>query len=267
MAQRIVVVDAFADAPFTGNPAAVCVMITSASDAWMQSVAAEINLAETAFVTQMEETFGLRWFTPEAEVELCGHATLAAAHHLWESGEVDMGEPARFTTRSGLLTATRVGDRITLDFPALPVSACAEPPGLAAALGVNPVFVGQSTFDTVIEVASEAEVRAANPDFGALAKIQSRGFVITSRADSDAKYEVVSRCFYPGLGVPEDPVTGSAHCALAGYWCEKLGRDAWVGYQASRRGGRVGVTLKDGRVALTGRAVTNWRGQLLHGPN
>lgn len=268
MPQTVVVVDAFADAPFAGNPAAICVLGRPAGEQWMQSVAAELNLAETAFVTCESETFGLRWFTPETEVDLCGHATLAAAHHLWESGALPSREAAVFATRSGLLTATRLGDgRIALDFPALAVTPCEPPVGLLAALGVAATFVGQSTFDTLAEVATESEVRAAAPDFAALARLPTRGVILTARADAVSESDVVSRCFYPGAGVSEDPVTGSAHCALATHWCAKLGRDSWTGYQASRRGGRIGVTLNGVRVALTGRAVTNWRGELLHGPH
>ena len=267
MPQRIVVIDAFAHAPYTGNPAAVCLLGAPAPEAWMQAVAAELNLAETAFVAPQGDTFSLRWFTPEAEVDLCGHATLAAAHHLWDSGALAGREAARFTTRSGVLTAVRDCGQITLDFPALPVAACDPPAGLVAALGVPATFVGKSAFDFVVEVASESEVRAAKPDFTALSKLDARGVVVTALADAERDTDIVSRCFYPGVGVPEDPVTGSAHCALAPYWCAKLGRDSWAGYQASRRGGRVGVTLKGTRVALTGRALTNWRGELLHGPN
>ena len=265
--QSIVVVDAFAEAPYSGNPAAVCVLNRPAPDVWMQAVAAQMNLAETAFVVPEGDTFRLRWFTPGSEVDLCGHATLAAAHHLWESGTLAVAQSARFRTRSGLLMATLSASGITLDFPALPVTMCEPPPELLTAIPMSAIFIGKSTFDFVVEVATESEVRAVQPDFAALAKLDARGVIVTAHADAGSDYDVVSRCFFPCVGVPEDPVTGSAHCALATHWCAKLDRASWVGYQASQRGGKVGVKLLGDRVALTGRAITNWRGELLHLPN
>lgn len=263
MPQPIVQVDAFADRAFTGNPAAVCILPAAREEGWMRSVAAEMNLSETAFLHAEEDGWRLRWFTPEVEVALCGHATLATAHVLWEDGHLPAGEVARFHTKSGLLTARRAGEWIELDFPAKPILDAPAPEGLAAALGVEPVYVGRSHFDVLVEVASEAEVRALKPDFGRLAAVEARGVIVTARADGGAGYDFVSRFFAPRVGVAEDPVTGSAHCVLAPYWAAKLGRDELVGYQASRRGGTVRVRAAGDRVQLGGRAITVLRGELV----
>jgi PhzF family phenazine biosynthesis protein len=263
MPQPIIQVDAFADHAFTGNPAAVCILPAPRAEGWMQSVAAEMNLSETAFLHAEEDGWRLRWFTPEVEVALCGHATLATAHVLWEDGHLPAGEVARFHTRSGLLTARRAGEWIELDFPAKPILDAPAPDGLAEALGVGPVYVGRSHFDVLVEVASEAEVRALRPDLGRLAAVEARGVIVTASADGGAGYDFVSRFFAPRVGVAEDPVTGSAHCVLAPYWASKLGRDELVGFQASRRGGRVRVRAAGERVHLGGRAITVLRGELV----
>jgi PhzF family phenazine biosynthesis protein len=263
MPQPIIQVDAFADRAFTGNPAAVCILPAPGEEGWMQSVAAEVNLSETAFLHAEEDGWRLRWFTPEVEVALCGHATLATAHVLWEDGHLSAGELARFHTRSGLLTARRAGEWIELDFPAKPILDASAPDELAAALGVEPVYVGRSHFDVLVEVASEAEVRALRPDLGRLAGVEARGVIVTARADGGAGYDFVSRFFAPRVGVAEDPVTGSAHCVLAPYWASKLGRDELVGFQASRRGGTVRVRAAGERVHLGGRAITVLRGELV----
>ena len=263
MPQPIIQVDAFADRAFTGNPAAVCILPAPREEGWMQSVAAEMNLSETAFLHAEEDGWRLRWFTPEVEVALCGHATLATAHVLWEDGHLAEDEVARFHTRSGLLTARRAGEWIELDFPAKPILDAPAPDGLAEALGVEPVYVGRSHFDVLVEVASEAEVRALKPDFGRLAAVEARGVIVTARADGGAGYDFVSRFFAPRVGVAEDPVTGSAHCVLAPYWASKLGRDELVGFQASRRGGTVRVRAAGDRVHLGGRAITILRGELV----
>jgi PhzF family phenazine biosynthesis protein len=260
--QPIVQVDAFADRPFTGNPAAVCILPAPREEGWMRSVAAEMNLSETAFLHREEDGWRLRWFTPEVEVDLCGHATLATAHVLWEGGHLGAGETARFHTRSGVLTARRDGGWIELDFPAKPILDAPAPQGLAEALGVEPVYVARSHFDVLVEVATEAEVRALKPDVGRLAAVEARGVIVTARADGGAGYDFVSRFFAPRVGVNEDPVTGSAHCVLAPYWAGKLGRAELVGYQASRRGGTVRVRSAGDRVHLGGRAVTILRGEL-----
>jgi PhzF family phenazine biosynthesis protein len=263
MPQPIIQVDAFADRAFTGNPAAVCILPAPREEGWMQSVAAEMNLSETAFLHAEEDGWRLRWFTPEVEVALCGHATLATAHVLWEDRHLSADEVARFHTRSGLLTARRAGEWIELDFPAKPILDAPAPDGLAEALGVEPVYVGRSHFDVLVEVASEAGVRALKPDLGRLAGVEARGVIVTARADGGAGYDFVSRFFAPRVGVAEDPVTGSAHCVLAPYWASKLGRDELVGFQASRRGGTVRVRAAGERVHLGGRAITVLRGELV----
>ncbi len=264
MGLPIVQVDAFTDRPFAGNPAAVCLLRTPADASWMQDVAREMNLAETAFLVPQPDGFGLRWFTPAVEVDLCGHATLASAHVLWADGHVKPGTQARFHTRSGLLTADQHGAWIELDFPATPAEPIAPPTGLTAAVGVTPRFVGRSRFDYLLEVDGEEIVRACKPNFDALARVDARGVIVTSRAAASS-YDFVSRFFAPRAGVPEDPVTGSAHCALAPYWIAKLGRPELVGYQASARGGTVRVRLQNDRVILGGQAVTVLRGELTAG--
>ena len=264
MSIPIFTVDAFADRMFAGNPAGVCLLDQAAEAPWMQDVAREMNLSETAFLAPHPGGgFDLRWFTPAVEVDLCGHATLASAHVLWESGTLDAHEAASFHTRSGVLSASRRGRWIELDFPAKEERSAAAPAGLLEALGVGqPAHVGRNAFDYLIEVASEDAVRAAKPDLAKLAAIEARGVIVTSRAVSDG-YDFVSRFFAPRTGVPEDPVTGSAHCALAPYWGKKLGKTEMVGRQLSARGGTVRVRLKGDRVMLGGQAVTVLRGVLV----
>jgi PhzF family phenazine biosynthesis protein len=253
-------VDAFTDRPFAGNPAAVCILDGVRDARWMQDVAREMNLSETAFLVRGADGFGLRWFTPAVEVDLCGHATLASAHVLWEGGYLRGGAQARFQTRSGLLTAERRGAWIELDFPAEPETPAEAPPELGAMLGVSPRYVGRSRFDYLVEVDSEAAVRAAQPDFRRLGEIPVRGVVVTGRAGS-SDYDFVSRFFAPAAGIDEDPVTGSAHCCLGLFWGERLGKTEMVGYQASARGGIVRVRLDGERVKLGGQAVTVLRGE------
>jgi PhzF family phenazine biosynthesis protein len=266
MGLPIVQVDAFTDRPFAGNPAAVCMLPAPADPRWMQDVAREMNLSETAFLVRQRDGFDLRWFTPAVEVDLCGHATLASAHVLWQDGHLPPETQARFHTRSGVLTADRRGgsDWIELDFPATRAEPAAPPAGLTAAVGVTPRFVGRNRFDYLLEVDGEDVVRGLKPDFGALARVDARGVIVTSRAAA-AAYDFVSRFFAPRAGVNEDPVTGSAHCALAPYWTAQLGRPDLVGYQASARGGTVRVRLQDDRVILSGQAVTVLRGDLTAG--
>ncbi len=254
-------VDAFTDRPFGGNPAAICLLAEPAEAGWMQRVAAEMNLSESAFLVPADEGYGLRWFTPAVEVELCGHATLAAAHILWQTGRLARSAPARFFTRSGELGARRRGDWIELDFPSEPVEPCSEPAGLAEALGVPLRFVGRNRMDILTEVAGESALRSLDPDMAALARVETRGVIVTAPAQSEG-FDFVSRFFAPAAGVPEDPVTGSAHCALAPYWGGKLNKTELVGFQASARGGVVRVTLAGERVLLGGQAVTVLRGTL-----
>jgi predicted PhzF superfamily epimerase YddE/YHI9 len=264
MGQRITVADAFTDRPFAGNPAAVCVLEKPASEQWMQAVAREMNLSETAFLTREEDGFRLRWFTPAVEVVLCGHATLAAAHVLWEEGFVRIHEAARFHTLSGVLSAERSGEWIELDFPSKPATLIPPPDGLETILGAAIRTSGQNGMDMIVELESEQAVRALQPDLSRLAIFPVRGLIVTSRAET-AGIDFVSRFFAPRAGVPEDPVTGSAHCCLAPYWAERLGRSEMLGYQASARGGFVRVRLEGPRVRLGGQAVTVWRGELLAG--
>jgi PhzF family phenazine biosynthesis protein len=262
VSHRLIQVDAFTDHAFGGNPAAVLVLAEPAEDDWMQSVATEMNLSETAFVYPDNDGFRLRWFTPRLEVDLCGHATLAAAHVLWETGVIPAAAPARFFTRSGVLTATCQGQWIEMDFPAEFEEYCAAPLELTEALGVAMHYVGRNRFDYLIEVENETTVRAVKPDLAVLESIPARGFIVTAAADSK-DYDFVSRFFAPSAGVLEDAVTGSAHCCLAPFWAARLGKDAMVGYQASRRGGVVRVRVQGDRVILGGQAVTVMRGELV----
>jgi len=248
-------VDAFTDRRFAGNPAAVCLLEGPADEGWMQTVAAEMNLSETAFLHPLGEGFGLRWFTPTVEVALCGHATLASAHVLWETGRLEPGAEARFETKSGLLTAQRDGEWIWLDFPAMPPSAAEAPAGLLEAVGTPSAQVYRGGEDYIVEIDSEAAVRSLRPDLGALAAIKARGVAVTAPASMDG-YDFVSRFFAPAAGIPEDPVTGSAHCALGPLWGQRLGKTELLAYQASARGGTVRVRLAGDRVLLGGQAVT-----------
>lgn len=258
-------VDAFTEVPFRGNPAAVCLLDGARDEAWMRAVAAEMNLSETAFLhPQSGSTQGawsLRWFTPVCEVALCGHATLAAAHVLWETERLPRERVAEFDTQSGRLTATARDGEIELDFPAKRVESSAAPAGLAAALGVETRAVLKSQFDYLIEIESAAALRELRPDFARLARIPVRGVIVTARSD-DPRYDFLSRFFAPAAGINEDPVTGSAHCSLAPYWAERLGKSNLSGYQVSARGGGVRVHVVGERVLLCGRAVTVLAGEL-----
>lgn len=254
-------VDAFTDQPFKGNPAAVCLLDQTREAEWMQAVAAEMNLSETAFLTPEHDGYRLRWFTPKKEVKLCGHATLASAHVLYEEKLLKQGEQARFYTLSGLLTAG-YHDKglIELNFPVTRVSSCEAPAGLIEALGVKPIFIGRSDDDYLIEVASEEEVRKTAPDFGRLKEVSCRGVAITALANSE-EYDFVSRFFAPAVGVNEDPVTGSAHCRLTPYWQAKLHKNEFIAYQASERGGFLLLVADGDRVRIGGKAVTVLKGQ------
>lgn len=256
------IVDAFTDKPFAGNPAAVCLLPRPATETWMQQMAAEMNLAETAFLVAETDGYALRWFTPAVEVALCGHATLASAHILWETGRLKPTEPARFHSKSGLLTVERGQWNMTMNFPARPAEPRREWNDLPAALGVKAAtFIGGNNMDALVEVETELSVRNLRPDFTLLAKNSVRGVIVTARAEN-ASYDFVSRFFAPGTGIPEDPVTGSAHCCLGPYWAERLKKRDLVGYQASARGGVVRVGVRGDRVLLSGQAVTILRGEL-----
>lgn len=264
MSIDIVQVDAFTAVPFAGNPAGVCLLDAPAPVTWMQAVAAEMNLSETAFVSPGGDGYDLRWFTPAVEVDLCGHATLATAHVLRERGAPSTAV-VRFHTRSGLLTARFDGAWIELDFPAKPAVPVPVPDGLAEALGAAPVRVERSHFDLLVELASEGVVRGLEPDIAAVSRVDARGVIVTAAA-SEPGVDFVSRFFAPRVGVPEDPVTGSAHCCLAPFWARRFGRDALTGYQASRRGGTVRVRAAGDRVILAGEAVTVLQGRLRPAP-
>ena len=258
----IVQVDAFADRPFAGNPAAVCLLDGPAAPAWMQDVAREMNLSETAFLSPRADGFDLRWFTPSVEIDLCGHATLASAHVLWQEGHLARGHEARFHTRSGLLTATQSEDWIELNFPAKPDEPVEAPASLIEALGAAPRYVGRNAFDYLVELESEAAVRGIRPNPRRLGDVPVRGVIVTSRA-AGTRFDFVSRFFAPGSGIDEDPVTGSAHCCLGPFWSRRLGKQEFLAYQASERGGVVRVRVVGERVYLGGQAVTVLRGELV----
>jgi PhzF family phenazine biosynthesis protein len=260
MAVKIYQVDAFTVRAFGGNPAAVCILPGPRDPAWMQNVAMEMNLSETAFLYKEAEGFNLRWFTPSTEVELCGHATLASAHVLWQTDLLSPKQRAIFHTRGGILTAEMREGQIELNFPATPEEPAGAPPGLTESLGITPHYVGRSKFDFLIEVDSEESLRKIEPDFNRLKALPVRGTIVTSSASS-SRYDFVSRFFAPGVGVNEDPVTGSAHCTLGPFWSRKLGKNEFVAYQASERGGVLRIRVADDRVYLGGQAVTVFRGE------
>ena len=264
MAIPIFQVDAFTEEPFKGNPAGVCLLRGPAETAWMQNVAAEMNVAETAFPLAEGDGFHLRWFTPKVEVKLCGHATLATAHILWENGVLAPEQEARFQTLSGLLTARRDGDLIELNFPARPP--LPKPPewadAVVGALGIKPAYIGMSAEDILFEAADEAAVRSVQPDFATLRSLPARGVIVTSRS-SDKRFDFVSRFFAPAVGVDEDPVTGSSHTALVPYWAGRLGKKSFTAYQASARGGVLHLRLDGDRVRIAGRAVTIFTGEIV----
>lgn len=257
-------IDAFTDRPFSGNPAAVCLLDAPADAAWMQLVAAEMNLAETAFLVPQGDRFGLRWFTPTVEVELCGHATLASAHALWQVGRVPAGARIAFETASGVLTAEPDGDRIAIELPARPMILCEAPDGLVDALGATPCVVSESVparahDNLVVEFSHESEVRALAPRFD---RLRAFDFGVIATARGTGRYDFISRYFAVPFGIDEDPVTGSAHCSLAPYWAQRLGKTTFLAWQASARGGELRVQLTGDRVRLSGQAVTVLRGEL-----
>ena len=261
MKLRFLRVNSFTDQPFSGNPATVCFLAEPSSEDWMQSVAAEMNTGGTAFLTESGGEFGLRFFTPAVEVELSGHTTLAAAHALWEEGLLPSNAPARFQTKAGPLGAERRGKWIELDFPSEPQEATDSPADLEDALGIPAHYVGRNRFDYLVEVDSEEALRQMRPDFPLLATIPTRGVMVTS-ASGTRGYDFVSRFFAPRAGLPEDQVTGSAHCCLGPFWMERLGKKELLAYQASRRGGSLRVRVEGERVKLAGQAVTVLRGNL-----
>lgn len=262
MGVKIIQVDAFTSRPFSGNPAAVCVMEKPAEESWMQSVANEMNLSETAFLHPEKDGYRLRWFTPTTEVDLCGHATLASAHVLFEDGHVAKGSDITFHTRSGALGARQSEGKIELKFPTTPAKEVNAPEKLLKALGIQALWTGQTTHDFLIEVDSEETLRGVAPNFAELVKFDTRGVIVTSASQTD-KYDFLSRYFAPAFGINEDPVTGSIHCALGKYWSQKLGKTSLNAYQASSRGGEISVTVAGEQTILVGAAVTVMRGELV----
>lgn len=261
MTAPFTLVDAFAHGPFTGNPAGVVLLESAAEEAWMQSVAAEINHAETAFCWPLENGYSLRWFTPTVEVDLCGHATLATRHVLHEEGLVEDGTAVNFLSKSGPLVCTSADGVLSLDFPSVPVRTIDAPVGFEDSVPVKTVAVMRNDFDWYVELENESAVLEFQPDMAAIARVGLRGVCLTATAES-IKADFVSRFFAPASGVPEDHVTGSAHCALGPYWGEKLGLDRLTGYQASKRGGFVGIQIRGDRTILSGQARSVVRGTL-----
>ncbi|MBT3320436.1 MAG: PhzF family phenazine biosynthesis protein [Clostridia bacterium] len=257
---KIYIVDAFTSEPYAGNPAAICLLGSEKPDEWMQKIAAEMNLSETAFLIKQDDGFALRWFTPTAEVDLCGHATLASAHWLWESQTTDVQE-IRFHTKSGLLTARKNGDWIEMNFPLEREEKTPPPPSLEEILGVPFKYVGKNRMDYLVEVENQETLAQLETDFALLKTVSTRGLIVTALSD-EPDVDFVSRCFFPGLGIDEDPVTGSAHCCLGPYWSSKLGKDELTAKQVSARGGLLKLQLLGERILISGRAVTTLSGEL-----
>ncbi len=262
MVQEVIQVDAFSSEPYAGNPAAVCVMERPADEDWMWKVAREMNLSETAFLYPIEGGYHLRWLTPRAEVDLCGHGTLSAAHVLFDEGIAPSDRPVRFNTRSGWVSAAKNGDWIELDFPSNPPQEAEPPEGLMVALGVRPEFFGLYPKAYFVQVESDAVVRGLDPDMTALEKLPETKVCVTA-ADSTGKADLVSRLFAPAIGIPEDPVNGNSHTALTPYWAARLGKKELLAHQVSERGGVLKLRLRDDRVTIAGHAVTVMRGKLL----
>jgi PhzF family phenazine biosynthesis protein len=255
---KIYQVDAFTDKPLSGNPAGVCILNEKLNEKLMQNIASEMNLPETAFLVKEGEGYNLRWFTPNAEIDLCGHATLASAYILWEKGYLKKDHEAKFSTKSGLLTAKMNEGWIELNFPAVLEEKTEPPSELLEALGVKATYVGKNKFDYLVEVESEETVTTIKPDFMKLLKIPARGVIITSKSK---EYDFVSRFFAPQIGVWEDPVTGSSHCCLGPYWQKKLNKNEFIAYQTSERGGILKVKVIGERVLISGKAVTVMEGE------
>lgn len=258
---NIYTVDAFTSKPYSGNPAGVCILERGMPVKWMQNVAAEMNHAETAFLLKAPDGYMLRWFTPKKEVDLCGHATLASAHLLWEEGICDTDE-ITFHTKSGRLGARKARSFIELDFP-LEMDEETEAPGLLReSLGVPLIYVGKNRMDYIVEVENESTVKSLEPDLALMKLITSRGVIVTAAADEGGT-DFVSRCFFPAIGIDEDPVTGSAHCCMGPYWAKKLGKRELSARQVSERGGEIKLSVLDERILIYGQAVTVLKGELV----
>ncbi len=261
MELKLYTVDAFTDKPFAGNPAAVCILEKELAETQMKKIAFEMNLSETAFVRKTGVVYSLRWFTPDSEVDLCGHATLATSHILWQTGLHDKSETISYETRSGILKARQVNGKIELDFPIDKEHPIDIPGVLVETLGAKPVYLGMTKWSYLAEMDSEEKVRNINPDFEKMESLEAWGVMITARSASK-DIDFVSRFFAPRKGVQEDPVTGSAHCALGPYWAKKLGKNKLKAYQASERGGYLDVNVEGERVKLLGSAVTVIEGKI-----
>ena len=255
MELKLFTADAFTDKPFEGNPAGVCILENELTEAQMKNIAFEMNLAETAFVQRKGDIYSLRWFTPDSEVDLCGHATLATSHILWQTGLHDKSESITYDTRSGILKANRIDGKIELDFPADLEHPVEIPDELIRTIGVKPVYLGRAKWSYLAEMDSDETVRKIKPDFVIMETLEAWGLIITARSGTK-EFDFVSRFFAPRKGVPEDPVTGSAHCILGPYWMKKLGKNEMLAFQASKRGGILGVKIEADRVKLTGTAIT-----------
>lgn len=255
-------VDAFTNKPFSGNPAAVCIIDDEKPDKWLQNFAAEMNLSETAFIWKEQEGYNLRWFTPKNEEELCGHATLASAHVLWETGLLKLKNEAVFNTKSGVLTAKKSGEWIYINLPSEPPEEAEAPKSLIEGLGVEPLYTGKNRLDYIVEIKSEEVLRELQPNMEKLRQVNTRGIIVTSKTSS-SKYDFISRFFAPDLGIDEDPVTGSAHCCLAPYWAKSMRKYKFMAYQASPRGGELKVNLIEDRVVLGGETITVMEGKVV----
>lgn len=256
-------IDSFANQAFQGNPAGVCLLQSPIDDLKMQNIAREIGLSETAFVTKNFSHFELRWFTPTVEVDLCGHATLASAHALWES-KIATSESIAFHTKSGMLTAKKDSEYVVLDFPTIAIKPLHSPiKNLLESLGINdPLYIGRSDKTVLIEVTSEKCLKNIQPDFELLKEVPIEGVVVTSRSEYPDDYDFVSRYFGPREGINEDPVTGFAHCHLGPYWQTKLNKTKFLAYQASSRGGFIKIDMHDDRILLGGKAITIMKGEI-----
>ena len=261
MKLKIFTVDAFTHIPFAGNPAAVCLLDEEVSDGWMTDVAAEMNLSETAFLLKKEDGYSLRWFTQKVEVQLCGHATLASSHILWTKNFIPKSEELRFHTLSGLLTVKYIDGEYEMDFPAYASKQSEGNEKLTDALGIEPVRIYEAEHQYICEMASEEDVLKVSPSFETLMGLEKFGTIATAQSKGD--YDFISRFFAPSKGINEDPVTGSAHCALAPYWMERTGKNNFTAYQASERGGVIKLKVEGARVLLRGSAVTITEGELL----
>ena len=260
---KLYIVDAFTNKPYRGNPAAICLLDAEITDFRMQNIAAEMNLSETAFLYKQEEGYSLRWFTPESEVDLCGHATLASAHILWEE-QISQDSVIRFATKSGTLLAAKRNNWIELDFPLEEEEPSMNTPQkLVDGLGADFLYIGKNRLDYIIELESEEKVHSLKPDFHLWKQVDARGVIVTSRSERN-NVDFVSRCFYPRLGVNEDPVTGSAHCCLGPYWSKKLQKNALEALQLSKREGLLKLLIGEGRILISGQAVTVLKGELLN---